>query len=89
METILAIPRRIRIAKKLCQFGKEEVGWRTKISQCYQGWKGSHAFHKINIHRNHHNKMLYPLVEINNHLVKGLVDIGASMFVMFAEIILA
>jgi predicted aspartyl protease len=33
--------------------------------------------------------MLYPLVEINNHLVKGLVDIGASMFVMFAEIILA
>jgi predicted aspartyl protease len=50
---------------------------------------GSHAFHKINIHRNHHNKMLYPLVEINNHLVKGLVDIGASMFVMFAEIILA
>jgi hypothetical protein len=26
METILAIPRRIRIAKKLCQFGKEEVG---------------------------------------------------------------
>jgi hypothetical protein len=34
-------------------------------------------------------KMLHLLVEINNHLVKGLVDIGASMFIMLAEIILA
>jgi hypothetical protein len=30
--------------------------------------------------------MLHPLAEINNHLVEGLVDIGASMFVMSIEI---
>jgi hypothetical protein len=88
METILAIPRKIRIVRKFGQFGKEEVGWRIEISQCYQGWEGSHALRQINMHRNHHNKMLHPLVEINNHLVEGLVDIGASMFVMSAEIIL-
>jgi hypothetical protein len=42
--------------------------------------EGSHAMHKININKNHCSKLLHLVVEINNHLVEGLVDIVASMF---------
>jgi hypothetical protein len=40
------------------------------------------AVNRINVHKNHRNKTLHLLVEINNHLVEGLVDIGASMFII-------
>jgi len=41
--------------------------------------EGSHAIHKININKNHCNKMLHSLREMSNNLIEGLVDTIASM----------
>lgn len=38
--------------------------------------------HKICINKNHCNKTLQLLVEVNNHLVKGLIDTWTSMLIM-------
>jgi len=46
-----------------------------------------HALHNININKNHCSKTLHLLVEINNNLVEGLVDIGASMSIMLAIVV--
>ncbi len=37
------------------------------------------------VNKNHRNKTLHLLVDINNHIVEGLVDIGASMFIIVAS----
>ncbi len=37
---------------------------------------------QICINKTHRSKTFHLLVEINNYVVEGLVDIGASMFVM-------
>jgi len=42
---------------------------------------------KICVNKTHRSKTLHLSVEINNYLVEGLVDIGASMSVMAAAII--
>jgi hypothetical protein len=42
---------------------------------------------RIYINESHHKKILHLLVEISNHLVEGLVDIGASIFVMAARVV--
>jgi hypothetical protein len=42
---------------------------------------------RIYINESHHNKTLHLFVEVSNHLVEGLVDIGASMFVMVARVV--
>jgi predicted aspartyl protease len=41
----------------------------------------------ICINNTHRSKTLYLLVEINNYVVEGLVDIGASMFVMAVTVV--
>jgi hypothetical protein len=45
------------------------------------------ALRKICINKTHRNKTLHLLVEINNYIVEGLVDIGASMSVMAAVVV--
>ncbi len=42
---------------------------------------------KICINKTHRSKSLHLLVEINNYIVKGLVDIGASMSIMAAVVV--
>jgi hypothetical protein len=42
---------------------------------------------KICINKTHRSKTLHLLVEINNYIVEGLVDTGASMFVMAVAIV--
>jgi predicted aspartyl protease len=44
------------------------------------------ALRKICINKTHRSKTLHLLVEINNY-VEGLVDTGASMFVMVAAVV--
>ncbi len=34
------------------------------------------------IHKSHQSNTLHPLIQIMNHLVERLVDIGASMFIL-------
>jgi len=40
------------------------------------------TFRKICINKTHWSKTLHLLVQINNYVVEGLVDIRASMFMM-------
>ncbi len=42
---------------------------------------------KMNINRAHHIKTLHMAVEINQALIKGLVDIGASMSIMATNVV--
>ncbi len=42
---------------------------------------------KICINKTHRSKTLHLLVEINNYVVEGLVDTGASMSVMAATVV--
>ncbi len=46
------------------------------------------AFKKICINKTHWNKTLHLLVEIKNYVVEGLVDIGASMFIMATVVVI-
>jgi predicted aspartyl protease len=45
------------------------------------------SLRKIYINKTHRSKTLHLLVEINNYVVEGLVDIGASMSVMAAVVV--
>jgi predicted aspartyl protease len=45
------------------------------------------TFMKICINKMHQNKTLHLLVEINNYVVEGLVDTGASVSVMAVAVI--
>jgi predicted aspartyl protease len=42
---------------------------------------------RICINKTHRSKTLHLSVEVNNYLVEGLVDAGASMFVMAAAVV--
>jgi hypothetical protein len=42
---------------------------------------------KICINKTHWSKTLHLLVEINNHVIEKLLDIGASMYVMVVAIV--
>jgi len=41
----------------------------------------------ISINKNHKSKTLHVLVKINNHIVEGLVDIGASMTILVVNVV--
>jgi predicted aspartyl protease len=43
---------------------------------------------QVCINKTHHSKTLHLVVEINQTLIKGLVDIGASMLVMAANVVI-
>jgi len=43
---------------------------------------------KIYINKTQQSKTLHLLVEINNYVVEGLVDIGASMSIMAATVVM-
>lgn len=45
------------------------------------------AMWKISVNKNHGSKTLHLLVEINIHIVEGLVDIGASMSIIVANVV--
>jgi hypothetical protein len=45
------------------------------------------AFRKICINKTHQSKTLHLLVEINNYVVDGLVDIGASISIMVVAVV--
>ncbi len=45
------------------------------------------SLRKICINKTHRSKTLHLLVEINNYVVEGLVDIRASMSVMAAAVV--
>lgn len=45
------------------------------------------AIHNICINKCHQNKTLHLLIEVNNHLIEGLVDIGTLMSIMVVRMV--
>jgi hypothetical protein len=68
----------VKLTWKKCDEGMKSMNL-TKV-------EASTTMCRINIHKNQHSKTLHLLVEISNHLV-GLMDISASMFVMFVGVV--
>jgi hypothetical protein len=69
----------VKLAKKEKDEGLKSINL-TKV-------EGPPMVYRINIHKNSHNKTLHLLVELNNSLLEGLVDISASMSIMFTTVV--
>ncbi len=86
METILAILGELKSLKSLVKVirKKHDEGLKTinltKVER-------SHVIWRININKNHRNKMLHLFVEINNNLIESLVDIGVFMSIISVAIV--
>lgn len=86
IETILTILEELESLENLVKLARKKPDEGLKIVNLTKV-EGSHAIQRININKNCCNKMLHLLVEISNDLIKGLVDISASMSIMSAIII--
>jgi hypothetical protein len=69
----------VNLAKKKCSEGLKLINL-IKV-------EGPTIVCRINVHNNHCSKTLHLLLEINNHLVKGLVDTGTSMSMMSTKMV--
>jgi len=86
METILMIPgepEHLESLVKLAQKRKDSEANEDQVSMV----STVPTLRKICINKTHRNKTLHLLVEINNYIVEGLVDTGASMSVMAAVVV--
>ncbi len=79
METVLVIPRELKSLESLVKLAKKKHDEGLKSINLIEVEKPT-IIHSV--HKNHHNKTLHLLVEINNHLVEGLVDTSASMSII-------
>ncbi len=86
METIIKIPRKLEYLEglvKLVRKKKNVEGQRSQIAAI----QSTPAIKRVTINKTHHNKTLHLVVEINQELIEGLVDIGASILVMVASVV--
>jgi hypothetical protein len=81
METILVIPRKLKNLESFMKLAKKKHDEGLKLINLTKMERPT-IVNRINVHKNHHNKTLHLLMEINNHLVEKLVDTNASMFVI-------
>jgi hypothetical protein len=81
METILVIPWKLKSLENLIKLAKKKHDEGLKSINLTKIERPT-IVNRINVHKNHRNKTLHLFVEINNHLVEGLVDIGASMSII-------
>jgi predicted aspartyl protease len=86
IDTILMILRELEHLENLMTLARCQRNSETTDNQISM-ISASPTIRKICINKTHRSKTLHLLVEINNYVVEGLVDIGASMFVMVATIV--
>jgi hypothetical protein len=86
MESILVIPGELESLERLVKLARKKHDEGLKTIDLTKA-KSSHAMQKISINKSHYNKTLHLLVEISNHMVKGLVDMGTSMSIMSASVV--
>jgi hypothetical protein len=86
METILMIPGELEHLESLVKLAR-----RKRDSEAIENQvsvvSAIPAPRKICINKTHRSKTLHLLVEINNYVIEGLVDIGASMSVVVAIVV--
>jgi predicted aspartyl protease len=86
METILMIPGELEHLESIVKLVRRKKDAKTTNNQVSMILT-SLTIRRICINKTHRSKTLHLLVEINNYVVEGLVDTGASMSVMVATII--
>jgi predicted aspartyl protease len=86
METILIIPGKLEYLKglvKLARRRKDVEGQRNQVTAIHS----TPAIRRVSVNKTHRNKTLHLVVEINQAMIKGLVDTGASMLVMATSVV--
>jgi predicted aspartyl protease len=86
METILLIPRELEHLESLVKLARRRRDSEVNENQVSMV-SAVPTLRRICINKTHRSKTLHLLVEINNYIVEGLVDTGASMSVMAAAVV--
>jgi predicted aspartyl protease len=86
METILMILGELKHLESLVRLARRKKDSKAMDNQVSM-LSTFPAFMNICINKTHRSKTFHLLVEINNYVVEGLVDIGASMSVMAAMVV--
>jgi hypothetical protein len=86
METIMRIPRELEYLEglvKLTRRRKDEETGRNQVVTI----NNTPTVKRFSVNKNYKGKTMHLPMEINNGMIEGLVDIGASMSVMAISII--
>jgi predicted aspartyl protease len=85
METILLIPGELEHLESLVKLARRRRDSEVNENQV---WMVSvvPTLRRICINKTHRSKTLHLLVDINNYIIEGLVDTGASMSIMAAAV---
>ncbi len=87
IDTILTIPRELKYMEVLVKLTKKHKNEKHKIVPTNVVAQQLPTIHHININKNHKSKTLHLWVGINNYIMEGLVNIGASMSVLVVAIV--
>jgi predicted aspartyl protease len=86
METIIRIPGELDYLERLVKLArrrKDEEDGRNQVAIV----NNTPVFRRISMNKNYRGKTMHLPIEINNGMIEGLVDTGASMSVMVASIV--
>jgi predicted aspartyl protease len=86
METILMIPGKLEHLESLVKLARRKRDSEATENQVLVV-SAIPSLRKIYINKTHRSKTLHLLVEISNYVVEGLVDTGASMYVMAVAVV--
>jgi len=86
METILMIPGELEHLESLVKLARRKRDSETTENQV-SVVSALPSLRKICLNKTHRSKTLHLLVEIDNCVVEGLIDTGASMFVLAAAVV--
>ncbi len=86
METVMMIPGELEQLENLVKVAKRKKNAEIEGAQVSMV-SAAPTVRRICVNKTHRSKTLHLSVEINNYLVEGLVDTGASMSVMAAAVV--
>jgi len=82
----MRIPRELEYLEGLVKLAKRRKDLKIGRNQVTT-INNTHVVKRIYVNKNYRGKTMHLPVEINNGMIKGLVDIGASMSVMVTNIV--
>ncbi len=86
METIMLIPRELEHLESLVKLARRRRDSEVNENQVSMV-SADPTLRRTCINKTHRSKTLHLLMEINNYIVEGLVDTGASMTVMAVVVV--
>jgi len=86
METLMMIPGELEQLENLVKVARRKKDAEVASNQMTMV-SAAPTLRRICINKTHRSKTLHLSVEINGYLIEGLVDTGASMFVMAAAVV--